>query len=109
MVCSVGSVEDFALESSCLESWESDFILRKQYAEKMLFQPDYFLKYSKSLPKQLEMVECLAGEATELHEQYMRFNPNGRSNPNYENMMLIYDGVRARIRNMIRDRQEQDS
>ena len=99
MVCSVRSVEDFVQTANfCLRLWELDFIFRRHSAEEMLFDPHYFDKYpSQTLSGQLEMIEGEAVEVTQLHDQYKRLGRRKTSDPNYENLMCIYDGAKSKL------------
>jgi hypothetical protein len=115
MVCSVCSIEDLCLEVSRPLDYNSqkqtpldrilaEIIERRNYALKML-APDYFRKFStKDLPDQVLLVNGLALEASRLDDEYRKLSGNNFSDPNYEQLQYMLQGVKRVIQREMRYR-----
>lgn len=107
MVTSVGNIADLFNDKKRVEQLEKEFIARRNLVHnEVLASPRAYLEVfnTEQLREQIFMYNGLALEVSKLDDEYKIIRGFRESDPNYQQLMVMYNGIRNIIRREIHNR-----
>jgi hypothetical protein len=108
MVCSVGNIADLFKDRGRIGELERQFVERRNTVHNQVLANSrkYFVTFNTPQLEDLMLLyNSLSLEASKLDDEYRRLMLTNQSDPNYEQLMVMYRGVKNIIRREIKNRE----